>query len=142
MDRRIVRFLLVEDNDDHAELIMQVFRENRVSNVVERVPDGLSALRYLRGEGEFSGRVLPDVVLLDVNLPGKNGLEVLEELKADSALKMLPVVILSTSSEESDRFRAYENYVNSYLIKPVDFAQFHQMVQDLKLYWGIWNQSA
>lgn len=138
----LTRFLLVEDNDDHAELILQNFEENRLRNTIERVSDGETALKYLRKKPPYTDIILPDVVLLDIRLPGISGIDVLTEIKNDPELKTIPVVILTTSSEESDRARAYDNYVNSYLTKPLDFQQFQQLVRELKLYWGIWNQPA
>lgn len=137
-----VRFLLVEDNDDHAMLIRRNLQRSSVASAVDRVADGVQALRFLRQEGEYSASLRPDVVLLDLKLPKLDGHEVLALVKADPALRELPVVVLTTSAVEADRVRAYGNHANSYLVKPMDFKQFQQLVQDLSVYWGVWNKSA
>ncbi|MDF1656243.1 MAG: response regulator [Verrucomicrobiales bacterium] len=137
----LVKFLLVEDDDDHAMLAERAIKKARIVNRIDRARDGVEAMQYLRGEGEHAGQPLPNIVLLDLNLPKKSGLEVLAEIRADERLKGIPVVILTTSGDEQDIADAYGNNVNSYLRKPVDFEQFHQMVNDLCLYWGVWNQS-
>lgn len=139
---RLIHFLLVEDNDDHATLVQRNLQRSTVANTVDRVADGVVALRYLRREGEFSASVRPDVVLLDLKLPRLDGHEVLTAIKSDPALQDLPVVVLTTSATEADRARAYSNHANSYLVKPLDFKQFQTLVQDLCVYWGVWNQSA
>ncbi|MBI2481602.1 MAG: response regulator [Planctomycetia bacterium] len=139
-DSRIVRFLLVEDNDDHAMLVQRSLQRSTVANSVERVADGVRALHYLRREGEFSECLRPDVVLLDLKLPKLDGHEVLSIIKTDPAMQAIPVVVLTTSATEADRVRAYASHANSYLVKPLDFTQFQQVVQDLTVYWGVWNQ--
>jgi len=139
---RLIRFLLVEDNDDHAMLVERNLKRSTVANSVDRVADGVGALRYLRQEGEFSDSLRPDVVLLDLKLPRLDGHEVLTAIKNDPALRDLPVVVLTTSATEADRTRAYSNHANSYLVKPLDFKLFQQLVQDLSVYWGVWNQPA
>lgn len=139
-DSRVVRFLLVEDNDDHAMLVQRSLKRSTVANSVERVADGVRALRYLRREGEFSECLRPDVVLLDLKLPKLDGHEVLSIIKTDPAMQAIPVVVLTTSATEADRIRAYASHANSYLVKPLDFTQFQQVVQDLTVYWGVWNQ--
>lgn len=136
----LVTFLLVEDDDDHAILAERAIKKARIVNAIDRVRDGVEAMDYLRGEGQFSGKRLPTVVLLDLNLPKKSGLEVLSEIRADEKLRSLPVVVLTTSGDDKDIASAYGYNVNSYLKKPLDFEQFHQMVSDLCLYWGVWNQ--
>ncbi|MFD2257432.1 response regulator [Luteolibacter algae] len=139
-DGKLIDFLLVEDDDDHAELCIRSLRRSRLVNTIERVSDGEQAMDYLRGEGMFSRRQMPEVILLDLKLPKKNGLEVLKEIREDPALSHLLVVILTTSAELSDRESAYEHHVNSYLVKPVESENFRKMISDLSLYWGIWNQ--
>jgi CheY-like chemotaxis protein len=136
---RLLDFLLVEDDDDHAEIVLRSLEKNRVANTVHRVADGEEAVKYLRGEGSYAGRPRPDVVLLDLRLPKLDGHEVLKIIKTDPQLLTIPVVVLTTSDAESDRARAYEHHANSYIVKPVDFAQFRQMVSDLSLYWGVWS---
>lgn len=134
-----VHFLLVEDDDDHADLVMRAMREERMSNTLSRVADGEAALKFLRRESEFAQEHRPDVVLLDLNLPRMSGQEVLQAVKADSALSSIPIVVITTSDAERDRVRAYESRANSYVVKPLDFEQFREMVRFLGLYWTIWN---
>lgn len=136
---RLLHFLLIEDDDDHAEIVMRTIAKNRVGNSIERVPDGEAGLAYLRGAGLFARARRPDIVLLDLKLPGRDGHEILKEIKQDPVLRMIPVVMLTTSAAESDRLKAYANYANSYVVKPVNFARFRQMVTDLSLYWGVWS---
>lgn len=142
MDRDLIRFLLVEDDDDHAFLVERNLDRERVGNVLTRVKDGADALAYLRAEAPFEDRELPNVILLDLRLPKLDGHEVLKVIKADPELAKIPVVVMTTSDAERDRAMAYELHVNSYLVKPLDFEQFRQMVRDLSLYWGVWNQPA
>lgn len=137
-DPQILHFLLIEDDDDHAEIVMRTVSWGRSGNTVHRVSDGDAGLAYLRGN-EDAMRKRPDVVLLDLKLPGRDGHEILREIKSDPALRSIPVVMLTTSAAESDRLRAYENFANSYIVKPVSFGRFRQMVADLSLYWGVWS---
>lgn len=136
------RFLLVEDNDDHAKIIERSLRTEQIPNILIRVKDGVEAIRYLNNEGEYSAAPRPDVVLLDLKLPKKDGHEVLMEIKKNSSLKMIPVVVLTTSDADADKMKAYEHNANSYLVKPLESGSFRKMVQDLGLYWGAWNKSA
>ena len=142
METRMLRFLLAEDDDDHAELILRNLKRNRVGNVVDHVRDGVEALDFLYRRGPYAGRLRPDVLLLDLNMPRLGGHEVLVTIKQDPNLCCIPAVILTTSDAESDRLRAYRHHANSYLVKPLDFAQFSKMVDELSLYWGIWNRPA
>ena len=139
MADRMIRFLLVEDDQDHAHLVIRNLKRARVGNNVRHVSDGAEALAYLRRQGPYAGAERPDVVLLDLKLPKIDGLDVLAAIRAEEQLRDLPVVILTTSDAEADRERAYQHHVNSYLVKPLDFEKFRQMVTDLSLYWGIWN---
>jgi CheY-like chemotaxis protein len=134
-----VHFLLVEDDNAHAELVTMSLVENNVANTIQRVSDGEQALMYLKREGEYADADRPDLILLDLKLPKIDGLEVLERIKSDDDLHSIPVVVLTTSSHERDVNTAYNNYANSYLTKPVDFSQFHKMIRDLGLYWSVWN---
>jgi CheY-like chemotaxis protein len=136
---KLISFLLVEDDEDHAQLVMRSLVNHRVTNRIDHVKDGAQALDFLHGVGQFQNRLLPDIVLLDLKLPKIDGHEVLKRIKEDPILKVIPVVILTTSAAESDRISAYENYANSYLVKPLEFSSFYKMVDDLKLYWGVWN---
>lgn len=135
-----ISFLLVEDDEDHAQLVIRSLENNRVVNKIFHVKDGADALDFLFGQGKYEKRSLPDVILLDLKLPKVDGLEVLQRIKGDPHLKMIPVVILTTSSAESDRIAAYSEHANSYLVKPLDFNSFRKMTEDLKLYWAVWNQ--
>lgn len=140
MSPRLLTFLLVEDDDNHAHLVTRSLAKARVQNRVFRVSDGCEALAYLRQEGVHANEPHPDVILLDLNLPRLNGHEVLAEIKQDPALKAIPVVVMTTSDAESDRAKAYEHHANSYVVKPVNFDRFRELVKDLCLYWGVWNE--
>lgn len=137
---RMVSFLLVEDDDDHAHLVTRTLKSNRVTNLIDRVKDGAEALDYLFCRGRYVNQSRPDVILLDLKLPKVDGLEVLKIIKSDSRLKVIPVVVLTTSKAERDRAMAYEANANSYLVKPLDFGSFRRMAEDLNLYWSVWNQ--
>ena len=130
--------LLVEDNPDDEALTLRAFAKNKIANPVIVARDGVEALDYLFGEGEFAGRAateLPAVVLLDIGLPRLSGLEVLERLRADPRTRLLPVVILTSSDEERDRLKSYQNGANSFVRKPVEFAEFAETMVRLGLYW-------
>jgi two-component system response regulator len=134
--------LLVEDNDDDAELTAMAFREAKISNPMVRIEDGVEALDYLFGRGKYASRDvcdMPAIVLLDLNLPRLGGLEVLSALRADERTKRLPVVVLTTSTEDRDRITAYEHHANSYVRKPVDYDQFVVAARQLGLYWMVLN---
>lgn len=137
---RLVRFLLVEDDEDHAALVKRSLTRSRIANEVQHVADGVMALKYLRGEDPYTDRRLPDVVLLDLNLPKLSGHDVLAAIRSERQLEHLPIVILTTSDAETDRAMAYEHHANSYVVKPLDFSQFRKLVDDLSLYWGVWNR--
>jgi two-component system response regulator len=135
--------LLVEDNADDEALTFRALMKNNISNQLIVAHDGAEALDYLFCTGQYCGRdqdLGPQVVLLDLNLPKVSGLEVLRQLRADQRTKLLPVVILTSSNEEQDRLRGYENGANSYVRKPVDFNQFIESVRQLGLYWLILNE--
>ncbi|MBL9086083.1 MAG: response regulator [Planctomycetia bacterium] len=134
--------LLVEDNPDDVELALRAFRQNRIANAVRVVHDGAEALDYLFARGPFAGRdaeAAPQVVLLDLKLPKVDGLEVLRAMRADPRTRLVPVVVLTSSLEEDDVVRSYELGSNSYIRKPVDFAQFVEAVRQLGLYWLVLN---
>jgi len=135
--------LLVEDNDDHAELVKRQLIDHRVANHLLRVSDGQSALDYLLNEGAYADPATcprPHVILLDLRLPGLDGIEVLKSCKAIESLSSIPIVILTTSEAERDLDLAYQNHANSYLVKPVDFEKFKQLMDDLGFYWLSWNK--
>jgi two-component system response regulator len=135
--------LLVEDNPDDEALTLRAIKKNNISNAVVVVRDGAEALDYLFATNAYAGRdtsVLPQVVLLDLKLPKMDGLEVLRRLREDPRTRLLPVVILTSSTEEQDRFSGYELGANSYVRKPVDFVQFLEAVRNLGLYWLLLNE--
>lgn len=134
--------LLVEDNPQDEKLILRTLCKINLANEVFVVRDGQQALDYLFREGEFAGRggEDPTVVMLDVNLPRVNGLEVLERLRHDERTHLLPIVMLTSSDEEQDRLRSYEEGANSFVRKPLDFAEFAKTVADLGIYWLAVNQ--
>lgn len=138
MDGEPLVILLVEDNMDHAELILRSLKEHRVINNIYHVDDGAKALDYLFRRDKYRDpkkSPRPHLILLDLRLPKVDGLEVLQKVKADENLKRIPVVILTTSNAESDVTAAYEKYVNSYLVKPVGFEKFDQLMKELGFYW-------
>jgi CheY-like chemotaxis protein len=140
MSKKLVTFLLVEDDDTHAHLVVRSLSRARVANEVFRVKDGVEATAFLRQEREYADKPRPDVVLLDLQLPKMDGHEVLAVIKQDQDLKRIPVVVMTTSDTETDREQAYEHHANSYVVKPVDFEKFRKLVDDLSLYWGVWNE--
>ncbi len=142
MDEKII--LLVEDSPDDELLTVRALKKSNVVNKVVVARDGAEALDYLFGEGAYAGRgtgETPEVILLDLKLPKMGGLEVLRRLRADPRTELLPVIILTSSKEEQDLIRGYKLGANSYIRKPVDFAQFSEAVRQLKLYWLVINQS-
>ena len=135
--------LLVEDNPDHTELIVRSLQDHRVANRIFHVPDGEAALDYLFRRGEFEDpekSPRPHVILLDLRLPKVDGQEVLQAIKTTERLRRIPVVIVTTSEAERDVARAYDSHANSYLVKPVDFDKFTQLMDDLGFYWLGWNR--
>lgn len=128
--------LLVEDNSDDLDLTLMALRESQLANPIEIARDGQEALAYLADPA----RALPAVVLLDLNLPRITGLEVLRRLRAQPRTRLLPVVVLTSSDEESDRLRSYDNGANAYVRKPVEFAGFAEAVKTLGLFWLLVNQ--
>lgn len=135
--------LLVEDNPDDVALTLRAFKKSKIANQIVVVTDGIEALDYLRGTGNYSGRdtrTMPAVVLLDLNLPKLGGLEVLKQIRSNKTTELLPVVILTSSKEESDLVAGYKLGANSYVRKPVDFEQFSEAAQQLNLYWLVLNE--
>jgi CheY-like chemotaxis protein len=134
--------MLVEDNVDHAELVIRTLEEHRIANSVRHFLDGQSALDYLFHRGEFTEQAnspRPHLILLDLRLPRVDGIDVLNAIKESGELKAIPVVVLTTSEAEKDVARAYYNHANSYLVKPVGFEEFKKLMDDLGFYWLNWN---
>lgn len=139
---KLKRILMVEDNPNDAELTLEALAEHNLANDVEWVHDGEEALDYLFCRGKFSGCSCNDlaVVLLDLKLPKVDGLEVLRAIKSDEKLKLLPVVVLTSSREERDLVESYKLGVNAYVVKPVDFGEFMKAVEELGVFWALVNE--
>ena len=132
-----VEILLVEDNEDDIVIIQEAFADAKLVNVINTVRDGEEALAYLRHEGRYHVAHRPGLILLDINMPKKNGFEVLESLKGDSKLCSLPVIMLTTSDRDEDIVRSYGNGACSYIRKPVDLHEFTEVVKHFELYWTL-----
>jgi CheY-like chemotaxis protein len=134
--------MLVEDNADHAELVIRTLENHRIANRIKHFTDGQSALDYLLRRHDYANpdaSPRPHIILLDLRLPRVDGLEVLRAIKQEEELKGIPVIILTTSEAEKDVARAYDNHANSYLVKPVGFEDFSKLMDDLGFYWLGWN---
>ena len=138
-----VVILLVEDDPAHAEIVRRNLEGFRLANRLVHVSDGQAALDYLYGTGDWADKSpqRPHMVLLDLRLPKVDGLEVLRIVKEDPNLNAIPVVVLTTSAAEADMARAYDNHVNSYLVKPLDLNQFVDLISSLGYYWLVWNKN-
>ena len=132
---RPAEILLVEDNPGDVELTREGLDAAKVSNNLHVVMDGMAAMAFLRREGKYAGAPRPDVIFLDLNLPKKDGREVLAEIKADENLRVIPVVVLTTSKADEDILKSYKLNANSYITKPVDFAGFAQIVRAIDSFW-------
>jgi CheY-like chemotaxis protein len=132
---RPIEILLVEDSPSDAEFTIEALKEAKMRNHLSLVEDGVQAMEFLRRQGKYAQAPRPDLIMLDLNLPRKDGREVLAELKADEKLKMIPVVVLTTSRAEQDVLRAYQLHANCYITKPVDFQQFLNVVRSIESFW-------
>ncbi|MBI4662824.1 MAG: response regulator [Verrucomicrobia bacterium] len=132
---RPIEILLVEDSAGDVRLTQESLRESKVRNNLNVVPDGIEAMAYLRGQNGYADALRPDLILLDLNLPKKDGREVLLEIKADPDLKRIPVVILTTSRAEEDILRTYNLHANCYITKPVNLDQFIKVVRAIEDFW-------
>ncbi len=138
-----VEILIVEDNPSDAEMALRAFKKNNLTNKILVVEDGEEALNYLFCKGQYATKTKesrPKIILLDLKLPKINGLEVLKEIKGHPDTKIIPVIVLTSSKEESDIIESYQLGVNSYIVKPVDFEKFVEAVRDLGFYWLLLNQ--
>jgi CheY-like chemotaxis protein len=139
----IVEILLVEDNPQDLQMTLRALKKANLANHIHIVRDGEEALQFIFCEGKFAGRKIenaPKVILLDLKLPKVDGKEVLERIKSDPRTKMIPVVVLTSSKEQSDVVESYQLGVNSYIVKPVNFERFAEAVKDLGMYWLLHNQ--
>lgn len=130
-----IEILLVEDNEGDARLAKEALKESKIKNEIHVVADGVEAMAFLRKEGAYAGSPRPDLVLLDLNLPKKDGRQVLAEIKSDEHLKRIPVVILTTSKDEEDVLRTYNLHANCYITKPIDLDQFVKVVRSVEDFW-------
>jgi chemotaxis family two-component system response regulator Rcp1 len=130
-----IRILLVEDNPGDARLAVEALRESRVRNDLHHVKDGVEAMDFLHRREGYADVPVPDLILLDLNLPRKDGREVLEEIKEDSGLRLIPVVVLTTSAAERDLVMTYGLHANAYVIKPIDLDQFIEVVRNIESFW-------
>lgn len=132
---KVIDVLLVEDNPDDVELTMEAFDESKLKVKLHVAIDGVEALNFLQREAGYTDAPEPDLILLDLNLPKKDGREVLKEIKKDDRLRAIPVVILTTSESEADILKSYQLYANCYITKPVDFEQFARVIASVEQFW-------
>jgi CheY-like chemotaxis protein len=132
---KVAEILLVEDNPGDVRLTQEALRDGKVYNNMNVVGDGVEAMAFLRREGAYTSAPRPDLILLDLNMPKKNGREVLTEIKADDGFKNIPVIILTTSQAEQDILKSYELQANCYITKPVDLEQFNRVIKSIKDFW-------
>jgi chemotaxis family two-component system response regulator Rcp1 len=130
-----IKILLVEDNPGDARLAVEALKDSKIHNNLYHVEDGVEAMRFLHREERYAEVPLPDLILLDLNLPRKDGREVLEEIKDDPALKLIPVVVLTTSEAERDLVRTYGLHANAYVVKPIDLDRFIEVVRAIEDFW-------
>ncbi len=131
----LIEILLVEDNPGDVRLTQEALKDSKILNNLNIVEDGMEAMAFLRREGKYTGVPRPDLILLDLNLPKKDGREVLKEIKEDPILRRVPVVILTTSRSEQDIIKTYDLYANCYINKPVDLDQFINVVKSIESFW-------
>jgi two-component system, chemotaxis family, response regulator Rcp1 len=130
-----IDILLVEDSDGDARLALEALKDSKIRNVLHRVADGEEAVNFLRQKGRYAGAPRPDLILLDLNLPKKDGREVLAEVKVDEDLKRIPIVILTVSKDEVDILKSYNLHANCYITKPLDLEQFMSVVKSIEDFW-------
>jgi chemotaxis family two-component system response regulator Rcp1 len=132
---KTIEILLAEDNLGDVRLAIETFKDAKIHNQVNVVPDGVEAMAYLRKQGKYANVIRPDLILLDLNMPRKDGREVLKEVKEDPDLRRIPVVVLTISQAEQDIQKAYDLHANCYISKPVDLTQFNKVVQSIENFW-------
>ncbi len=132
---RPIEILLIEDSPSDAALTLEALQEGKIANNLNRAADGVEALEFLRQQGRFAKSPRPDLIMLDLNLPKKDGREVLRELKNDPSLKLIPIIVLTTSRADKDILQSYELNANCYITKPVDFQQFIEVVKTIESFW-------
>lgn len=130
-----MRILLIEDNAGDARLTQEIFRQSKLSNSIEVVHNGVEALTFLRQEGQYVNAIQPDLILLDLSIPAKGGMDVLVEIKADNVLKLIPVIILTASQEEQDIMRSYNLHANAYVVKPMNLDGFIAVIKSIEGFW-------
>ncbi len=130
-----IQILLVEDNEGDILLTLEAFKEIKVKNSIAVVKDGEEAIEFLKKQGQYADRTMPNLILLDINMPKLNGIEVLDFIKKDEKLKKIPVVMLTTSSSESDIAACYEKSANCFITKPLDFGKFLNVVEAIESFW-------
>ena len=135
IDAKPIVILLVEDSPSDAALTIEALENGKIANSLNHVLDGVEAMEYLRRQGKFAKAPRPDLIMLDLNLPRKDGREVLRELKGDPSLRVIPVIVLTTSRSDEDILRSYELNANCYITKPVDFPQFIEVVKSIRQFW-------
>lgn len=144
MNESAIEILLVEDNEDDIELTLRALKKHHLANKIDVVRDGQEALDYIQAKGRYSDRIncnFPKVIFLDLKLPKVNGLEVLRVLKSDEKLKLIPVVVMTSSQQDRDIIDSYSLGVNSYITKPIDFVQFSEVISRLGCYWLVLNKN-
>ena len=134
-ENRPINILLIEDNPGDVRLTQEAFKEGKVSTNLDIAMDGVEAIKFLRKEDSYANVATPDLILLDLNLPKRDGREVLKEIKADEKLKRIPIVILTTSNAEQDIIKSYNLHVNCYINKPVDYDKFFDIIQKIEDFW-------
>ncbi|WP_407569819.1 response regulator [Deinococcus altitudinis] len=132
---KAIRILMAEDNDMDVFLVRAAFEQGRLAVHLDVTENGVDALAFLRGEGRYAGAERPDLVMLDINMPRMDGLSTLKAIRADPALRTLPVVMLTTSDAESDVLRSYENFANAYIVKPISMDSFFSVVRTFEQFW-------
>ncbi|HEX3719823.1 MAG TPA: response regulator [Verrucomicrobiae bacterium] len=130
-----IQILLVEDNPGDVRLTEEALKDAKVHTILHVAKDGVEALTFLRKTGQYADAPMPDIILLDLNLPRMNGLEVLKEIKNDEKLRQIPVVVITSSKAEEDVAKSYHLHANCYITKPIDFSQFIVMVQSIENFW-------